>query len=80
MVISIESIIANGNPVCPSNEFAAIAAEFDGLTGRVREQARAKHLSPARLATHETEFEKLHGELERMIANDFFEAKAGLVR
>ena len=56
-------------------EFAAIAAELDGLTGRVREQSRAKHLSPARLATHETELEKLHGELERVIVNDFFEAK-----
>src|SRR5215510_11455739 len=33
-------------------EFAAIAAEFDGLTGRIREQSRAKHLSPARLAAH----------------------------
>lgn len=56
-------------------EFAAIAAEFDGLTGRIREQSRAKHLSPARLAAHETELDRLHGELERVIANDFFEAK-----
>ena len=56
-------------------EFAAIAAEFDGLTGRIREQSRAKHLSPARLATHETELDRLHGELERVIANDFFDAK-----
>lgn len=56
-------------------EFAAIAAEFDGLTGRIREQSRAKHLSPARLAAHETELEKLHSELERVSGNDFFEAK-----
>src|SRR5687767_13166623 len=56
-------------------EFAAIAAEFDGLTGRIREQSRAKHLSPARLAAHETELDRLHGELERAIVNDFFEAK-----
>lgn len=56
-------------------EFAAIAAEFDGLTGRIREQSRAKHLSPARLAAHETELEKLHSELERVIGNDFFKAK-----
>ena len=56
-------------------EFAAITAEFDGLTGRIREQSRAKHLSPARLATHETELDKFHGELERVIANDFFAAK-----
>jgi hypothetical protein len=56
-------------------EFASIAAEFDGLTGRIREQSRAKQLSPARLAAHETELDRLHGELERVIANDFFEAK-----
>ena len=56
-------------------EFAAITAEFDGLTGRIREQSRAKHLSPARLTAHETELDRLHGELERVIANDFFEAK-----
>ena len=60
-------------------EFAAITAEFDGLTGRIREQSRAKHLSPARLAAHETELDRLHGELERVIANDFFEAKGRTV-
>jgi hypothetical protein len=57
------------------DEFAAIAAEFDGLTGRIREQSRAKHLSPTRLAAHETELNKLHSELERVVANDFFGAK-----
>ena len=56
-------------------EFAAITAEFDGLTGRIREQSRAKHLSPTRLAAHETELDRLHGELERVIGNDFFEAR-----
>ena len=56
-------------------EFAAITAEFDGLTGRIREQSRAKHLSPARLSAQEAELDRLHGELERVIANDFFEAK-----
>jgi len=56
-------------------EFAAITAELDGLTGRIREQSRAKHLSPGRLAAHETELNKLHAELERVIANDFFGAK-----
>ena len=56
-------------------EFAAIAAEFDGLTGRIREQSRARHLSPARLAAHETELDKLHADLERVIGNDFFAAK-----
>jgi hypothetical protein len=56
-------------------EFAIISAELDGLTGRVREQSRAKHLSPGRLAAHETELDKLHVELERVISNDFFGAK-----
>ena len=55
-------------------EFAAITAELDGLTGRIREQSRARHLTPARLSAHETEVDRLHGELERVVANDFFEA------
>ena len=41
-------------------KYRAIAAEFDGLTGRIREQSRAKHLSPGRLAAHETEIDRLH--------------------
>src|SRR5215467_6519037 len=49
-------------------EFAAITTAFDGLTGRIREQSRARHLSPARLAVHETELDRLHSELERVIA------------
>jgi hypothetical protein len=56
-------------------EFSALAAELNGLSGRIREQSRAKHLSPGRLAAHETELDKLHSELERVIANDFFAAK-----
>ena len=56
-------------------EFAAIAAEFDGLTGRIREQSRAKHLSPGRLASHEAEVDRLHAELERVTSNDYFNAK-----
>ena len=67
--------ISNAFRNARDQEFAAIAAEFDGLTGRIREQSRAKHLSPTRLAAHETELDRLHGELERVIANDFFEAK-----
>jgi hypothetical protein len=55
-------------------EFAAIAAELDGLTGAIREQSRGKHLSAGRLAGHETEIDKLHAELERIAANDFFDA------
>lgn len=53
-------------------EFAAIAAQFDGLTRAIREQFRVKHLSAGRLSAHETEMDKLHGELERIATNDFF--------
>jgi hypothetical protein len=55
-------------------EFAAISAEIDGLTGAIREQSRGKHLSAGRLAAHESEIDKLHAELERIAANDFFDA------
>jgi hypothetical protein len=56
-------------------EFAAVSAEFDGLTGAIREQSRGKHLSAGRLSSHETEIDKLHAELERIASNDFFNAK-----
>lgn len=56
-------------------EFAEITAELDGLAGSIRQQTRGKHLSAGRLAAHETEIDRLHAELERVIANDFFEAK-----
>ncbi|MCM3900458.1 MAG: chromate resistance protein [Pyrinomonadaceae bacterium] len=55
-------------------EYAAISAGLDGLTGAIREQDRGKHLSAGRLSTHETEIDKLHAELERVAANDFFDA------
>jgi hypothetical protein len=55
-------------------EFASIAAAFDGLTGAIREQARGKHLSAGRLSAHESEIDRLHAELERIAANDFFNA------
>jgi len=56
-------------------EFSEITAELDGLVGTIREQTRSKHLSAGRLAAHETELNRLHAELERVIANDFFEAQ-----
>jgi len=55
-------------------EFAAIAAELDGLTGAIRGQSKGKHLSAGRLTAHETEIDKLHTELERINAIDFFNA------
>ena len=56
-------------------EFAAVAAELDGLSGKIREQTRARHLTAGRLAAHEAELNKLHLELQRVAANDFFNAK-----
>jgi hypothetical protein len=55
-------------------EFAAVAAEFDGFAGAIREQSRGKHLSAGRLSTHESEMDRLHSELERIAGNDFFTA------
>jgi CRISPR/Cas system-associated endoribonuclease Cas2 len=55
-------------------EFAVIAAEFDGLTGAIREQSRGKHLSAGRLSAHESEIDRLHSELEHIAGNDFFAA------
>ena len=48
--------------------------EFDGLTGDICEQARGKHLSGRRLSAHESEIDRLHGELNRISSNDFFPA------
>jgi hypothetical protein len=56
-------------------EFADLTATLDGLAGSIREQTRGKHLSAGRLAAHETELDRLHAELERVVANDFFDAK-----
>ena len=55
-------------------EFSAIAAELAGVAGAVRQQTRGKHLSIGRLATHESELDKFHSQLETIIANDFFNA------
>src|SRR6266481_1947315 len=55
-------------------EFAAIAAELDGLAGAVKQQTRGKHLSSGLLATHESELDKLHSQLESVIGTDFFSA------
>src|SRR5438034_10864685 len=55
-------------------EFAAIAAELEGLSGAVSKQSHGKHLTSGRLATHESELDKLHAQLQTVIANDFFNA------
>ena len=56
-------------------EYARLAAEFDGLTGAVREQKRGGHLSAGRLGAYEAELDKLHAELERVVSTDFFGTK-----
>jgi hypothetical protein len=49
-------------------------AELGGLTGAIREQKRGGHLSPGRITHYETELDKLHKELERIVSTDFFNA------
>jgi hypothetical protein len=56
-------------------DYARITAELEALTGAVREQKRGGHLSAGRLGGHEAELDRLHAELERVVATDFFNAK-----
>ncbi len=56
-------------------EYALVTAELDGLTGAIREQKRGGHLSIARLRSHETDLDRLHRELDRLISIDFFRAR-----
>jgi CRISPR/Cas system-associated endoribonuclease Cas2 len=55
-------------------EYALVTAELDGLTGTLNEQKRGGHLSAGRISGYETELDKLHKQLERIIATDFFNA------
>ena len=55
-------------------EYALITAELDGLTGTINEQKRGGHLSAGRVTSYEGELDRLHKELERVIAIDFFGA------
>ena len=52
-----------------------MTAEFEGIAGALREQKRRGHLSPGRLANFEAEAQKLHGELDAIVAIDFFAAR-----
>lgn len=56
-------------------DYTRVTAELDGLAGTVREQRRGGHLSAGRLRSHEAELDKLHAELEGIIATDFFDAR-----
>ncbi|MBA4184450.1 MAG: chromate resistance protein [Acidobacteriota bacterium] len=55
-------------------DFSKIAAEFDALAGAVKEQKQNNHLTAERIKNYETELGKLHSELERIKAVDFFVA------
>jgi hypothetical protein len=55
-------------------EYATITAELDGITGSIQEQKKGGHLSTSRISNYEAEIDKLHKELERIVATDFFDA------
>jgi hypothetical protein len=57
-----------------NEEYERVTAELDGLAGAVRGQKKGGHLSPGRVGVHEEELSRLHQELERVMAVDFFEA------
>ncbi|PYS77864.1 MAG: ChrB protein [Acidobacteria bacterium] len=56
-------------------DYTQLTAELEGLVGAIREQKKGGHLSAGRIRHYETELEKLHTELERIIATDFFGAR-----
>lgn len=56
-------------------DYARVTAEFEGIAGALREQKRRGHLSLGRLANFEAEVQKLHGELDAIVAIDFFAAR-----
>ena len=56
-------------------DYTRVTAEFEGIAGALREQKRRGHLSPGRLANFEAEVQKLHGELDAIVAIDFFAAR-----
>jgi len=56
-------------------DYARVRAELDGLIGTIREQKQGGQFSSKRITSFETELDKLHLELERIIAVDFFEAR-----
>lgn len=55
-------------------EYERVMAELDGLTGAIRGQRKGGHLSAGRVTAHEAELSRLHQELERVVAVDFFQA------
>jgi len=58
-----------------NQEFAALTKNLDRLTKSIRRHSRGKHVSETRLATFAAELGKLRTEIDRVAANDFFNAK-----
>lgn len=58
-------------------DYTKLITEFDGLSGAAREQTKGNSLSVGKLAQYQSELSKLRQELERVTANDFFEAPQG---
>jgi hypothetical protein len=58
------------------SEYSLVRAELDRVAGASREQKRGGHLSAGRSKSYEADLDKLHKELERIIATDFFDASA----
>jgi hypothetical protein len=56
-------------------DYARLTAEFEGIAGALLEQKRGGHLSPGRLANFEAGVQKLHVELDGIVAIDFFAAR-----
>jgi hypothetical protein len=54
-------------------EYKRLTAELDGLTGKILEQRRGSHLTAGRIGKHADELDKLHKELEGVVAIDFFD-------
>jgi hypothetical protein len=58
-----------------AKDFSKLTAEFDALTGAIKEQKQNGNLTAERLNYYETELGKLHFELEKIISIDFFIAQ-----
>jgi hypothetical protein len=56
-------------------DYVRVTAEFAGVAGALREQRRGGRLSPGRLANFEAEMQKIHSELDGIVAIDFFAAR-----
>jgi hypothetical protein len=56
-------------------DYTRVTTEFEGIAAALREQKCGGHLSRGRLANFEAEVQKLHGELDAIVAIDFFNAR-----